>query len=47
MQKNYEHNYNSFSWCINAIDDSHNKLNMEFNDEVCTSLFIENFNKIT
>ncbi len=44
--KKLRHNYNWFSWYFITIDDSHNKLNMEINDEVCTSLFIENFNKI-
>jgi hypothetical protein len=32
---------------LNTIDDSHIKLNMEINGEVCTSLYTENFNKIT
>jgi hypothetical protein len=31
---------------FNTTDDSCNKLNMEINEEVYTSLFIENFNKI-
>jgi hypothetical protein len=32
---------------FNTIDDSHNNLNMEINEEVCTFWFTKNFNKIT
>jgi len=31
---------------FNTTNDSRNKLNMAINEEVYTSLFIENFNKI-
>jgi hypothetical protein len=30
---------------FNTTNDSHNKLNMEINEKICTSLFIKNFNK--
>ncbi len=46
-EKNYKQNYNSFSWYFNTIDDSHNKFNIEIHEEVCTSWFTKNFNKIT
>jgi hypothetical protein len=36
------HFYNIF----NTIDDSHNKLNMEINEKVCTYWFTKKFNKI-